>query len=128
VGFLSDAQKAAIRAAVTTPSVEGEALADVYRNPAAADGKTGARVLTTVGIPIRIRPAGQDDSNLKLIPLANPVNAARVAHVGKVAVGVDIRNGDELRIGMAKYLVEGVGIFTNARLAALSEIKGRVSS
>jgi hypothetical protein len=127
VAFLSDAQKAAIRTAVVAPSLEDEALADLYRSPVASDGKTGTRALTTVGIPIRIRPAGQDDSNLKLIPLANPVNAARVAHVGKVAVGTDIRNGDELRVGTAKYLVEGVGSFTNARLAALSEIKGRVS-
>lgn len=125
MGFLSNAQKAAIRAAVVAPSVEGEALADVYRSPAAADGKTGARMLELIGMRIRIRPAGQDDSNLKLIPIAHPVNAARVAHVGKVAVGTDIRHGDELRVGTAKYLVEGVGTFTNARLAALSEVKGQ---
>jgi hypothetical protein len=108
-----------------SPSIEDEALADLYRNPAESGGKTGARVDTSTDIPIRIRPAGQDDSNLKLIPIANPVNASRVAHVGKVAIGVDIRSGDELRVGTTRYLVEGVGTFTNARLAALSEIKGQ---
>jgi sorbitol-specific phosphotransferase system component IIA len=42
----------------------------------------------------------------------------------KVAVDADVKNGDELRIDGGRYLVEGVGTFTNARLAALSEIKG----
>lgn len=125
MGTLTEAQKVIIRGAVVAPSLEDEALADVYRSPAAAEGKTGVRKLELVGVPIRIRPAGQDDSNLKLIPIAHPVNAARVAHVGKVAVGTDIRHGDELRVGTAKYLVEGVGTFTNARLAALSEVKGQ---
>jgi len=124
VGFLSDAQNAAIRAAVVAPSVEDETLADLWRSPPDAGGKTGARVLTTDGIPIRIRPAGKDDSNLKLIPLANPMNAARVTLIGKVGAGTDIRNGDELRVGATKYLVEGKGVFTNAILVALSEIKG----
>lgn len=120
MGFLSTSQKAAIRTAIQTD----ETTADLYRSPAESGGKTGARTLETEDIPIRIRPAGEDDSNLKAIPLANPLNAARVKHVGKVAVDADVRNGDELRISGTRYLVEGVGTFTNARLAALSEIKG----
>src|SRR5580765_1753828 len=121
MAFLSETQKAAIVAAVKTD----ETTAALYRNPAEAGGKTGARTLYTAALPIRIRPAGQDDSNMKLIPLANPLNAARVGHIGKVAVDADVRNGDELRIGSTRYLVEGVGTFTNARLCALSEIKGQ---
>lgn len=120
MGFLSSAQKEAIRTAIDTD----ETLADLWRNPVAADGKTGARVLTTEDIPIRLRPAGKDDSNLLLIPLANPLNAARVTLIGKVAVDADIQNGDELRVNATRYLVEGRGTFTNARLVALSEIKG----
>jgi hypothetical protein len=58
---------------------------------------------TGTNIAIRVRPAGQDDSNMKLIPLANPLNAARVGHMGKVAVDADVRNGDELRIGTTRY-------------------------
>jgi hypothetical protein len=96
----------------------------LWRNPSAAAGKTGARVDTETDIPIRVRPVGQDDSNLKMIPLANPVNIARVKHISKVAIDADVRNGDELRIDGARYLVEGVGSFTNAQLCALSEIKG----
>jgi hypothetical protein len=120
MGFLSSAQKAAITTAITTD----ETTADLWRNPPESNNRTSARVDTGTNIPIRLRPAGRDDSNLKLIPLANPLNAARVTLIGKVAVSADVRNGDELRIGIARYLVEGVGTFTNARLAALSEIKG----
>lgn len=120
MGFLSTAQKAAIRAALQTD----EATADLWRNPSAANSKTAARVDTGTNIPIRVRPVGQDDSNLKQIPLANPLNIARVSRMGKVAVDADVRNGDELRVSGVRYLVEGVGTFTNARLLALSEIKG----
>lgn len=120
MAFLSSVQKAAITAAIST----AETTADLWRSPAESGGRTTARVDTGTNIAIRVRPAGQDDSNMKLIPLANPLNAARVGHMGKVAVGADVRNGDELRIGTTRYLVDGVGTFTNARLLALSEVKG----
>jgi hypothetical protein len=120
MSFLSAGQQAAIQTAVQTD----ETTASLYRSPAASGGKTGARTLHTSSIAIRVRPAGKDDSNFSQIPLANPVNVARVNHLGKVAVDADVRNGDELRIGTTRYLVEGVGTFTNARLLALSEIKG----
>lgn len=120
MGFLSERQKEAIRFAIQT----NETTADLWRSPSASAGRTGPRTDTGTDIPIRIRPVGQDDSNLKMIPLANPVNAARVAHIGKVAVDADIQSGDELRSGGKRYQVEGVGTFTNARLVALSEIKG----
>lgn len=119
MSFLSTDQKSAIRILIVTD----EAIADLWRNPSESGGRTAARVDTGTNIPIRLRPPGKDDSNLKLIPLANPVNAARVTQVGKVAVDADVRNGDELRVGSTRYLVEGVGTFTNARLCALSEIK-----
>src|SRR5258706_5437151 len=120
MAFLNSAQKAAIVAAVTTD----ETTAALYRNPAEVSGKTGARTLYTAALPICVRPAGQDDSNMKLIPLANPLNAARVGHICQVAVDADIQNGDELQVNGKRYLVEGRGTFTNARLVALSEIKG----
>ncbi len=120
MAFLSTAQNAAIRDAIATD----ETTADLWRSPGESGGKTGARVLTTAGLPIRIRPAGQDDSNMKMIPIATPLNAARVGHVGKVNVDADVRAGDELRVSGRRYLVEGRGTFTNARLVALSEIKG----
>lgn len=120
MAFLSEAQKAAIVATIDTD----ETTADLWRNPAASGGKTGARTDTGVDIPIRIRPAGQDDSNMRLVPLANPINAANIVQMGKVAVDADVRNGDELRMADGrKFLVEGRGTFTNARLIALSEIK-----
>ena len=120
MGFLSTEQKSAIRTAIQTD----ETTADLWRSPAESGGKTGARTDTGTNIPIRFRPTSQDDSALKMIPLANPLNAARVALIGKIAVDADVRNGDELRSGGKRYLVEGVGTFTNARLCALSEIKG----
>jgi hypothetical protein len=120
MGFLSSAQQSAIRGAIQTD----ETTADLWRNPSEAGGKVSARTDTGTNLAIRIRPVGQDDSNLKLIPLAVPANAARVGHIGKLAVDADIEHGDELRIAGTRYLVEGVGTFTNATLAALSEIKG----
>jgi hypothetical protein len=120
MGFLSSAQQSAIRGAIQTD----ETTADLWRNPSEAGGKVSARTDTGTNLSIRIRPVGQDDSNLKLITIPNPVSAARVAHLGKLAVDADIQTGDELRIAGVRYLVEGVGTFTNARLVALSEIKG----
>lgn len=120
MAFLSSAQKAAITTAIQTD----ETTADLWRNPSESGGKTAARTDTGTDIPGRLRPPGQDDSNLKMIPLANPLNAARVAMIYKVAVDADVEDGDELRIAGARYLVEGVGTFTNARYVALSKIKG----
>ena len=118
---LSAADNAAIRATVGGPSIDGEQVVDLYRSPAAVNGKTGAPVLHTAAIPMRIRPAGD---NPKLIARAQPVNAATVSHLGKAAKGADLRYGDELRDGTKRYKVEGVGTWTNAILVALSEIKG----
>jgi hypothetical protein len=104
--------------------VSEQTAADLYRSPAAVAGKTGARTLTTEAIPIILRPTGKDDGNIRLIPLANPLNAARVGHIGKMAVTIDVRSGDELRIDDTRYLVEGVGAWSTMILVALSEIKG----
>lgn len=120
MGFLSNTQKTAFTTAIRTD----ETTAELWRNPPASGGRTGARQLEIKALPIRVRPAGQDDSNFKLIPLTNPLNAARVANVGRVAVDADIRYSDELRIDGVRYLVEGTGTFSNAQLIALSEIKG----
>jgi len=118
MAFLTSSQRQAITAAVDTD----ETTADLYRNPAAVSGgKVGGRVDTGTDIPIRIRPADEDDSNFKLIPLAQPLNSARQYFVGKVALSADVRPGtDELRVGSVRYQVEGVGAFTNAKLLALS--------
>ena len=118
---LSAADNAAIRATVGDPSIEGEQVVDLWRSPAAVNGKTGAPVLHTAAIPMRIRPAGD---NPKLIARAQPLNAATVSHLGKAAVESDLRYGDELRDGTRRYKVEGVGKWTNAVLVSLSEIKG----
>ena len=118
---LSTAENADIVAQVSDPSIDGEQVVDLYRSPASVNGKTGAPVLHTAGIPMRIRPAGD---NPKLIARAQPVNAATVSHLGKAAVDTDLRYGDELRDGSRRYKVEGVGVWTNAVLVALSEIRG----
>lgn len=106
-----------MRAAIDTDEV----TADLWRSPVPAGNKIGPRTDTGIDIPIRIRPGGEDDSNFKLIPLAQPLNSARQYFVGKVALGADVRPGtDELRVGSTRYQVEGVGTFTNAKLLALS--------
>ena len=119
--ILSTAENADIVAQVSDPSITGEQVVDLWRSPAAVGNKTGAPVLHTAAIPMRIRPAGD---NPKLIARAQPVNAATVWHLGKAAVETDLRYGDELRDGAKRYKVEGVGKWTNAVLVALSEIKG----
>ena len=120
---LSAAENDDIVAQVSGPSIDGEQVVDLYRSPAAVGNKTGAPVLHTAAIPMRIRPAG-DQLRVKLIARAQPVNAATVSHLGKAAKGADLRYGDELRDGTKRYKVEGVGVWTNAVLVALSEIKG----
>ena len=119
--ILSTAENADIVAQVSDPSITGEQVVDLWRSPAAVGNKTGAPVLHTAAIPMRIRPAGD---NPKLIVRAQPVNAVTVSHLGKAAVDTDLRYGDELRDGTKRYKVEGVGVWTNAVLVSLSEIKG----
>lgn len=117
MAFLTTNQRAAITTAVDTDEV----TADLWRSPAMAAGKVGARVDTGTNIPVRIRPGGEDDSNFRRIPLAQPLNSTRQYFVGKVALSADVRAGtDELRVGTTRYQVEGVGAFTNAKLLALS--------
>ncbi len=117
MAFLTSNQRAAITTAVDTDEV----TADLWRSPAMAAGKVGARVDTGTNIPVRIRPGGEDDSNFQRIPLAQPLNSTRQYFVGKVALDADVRPGtDELRVGTTRYQVEGVGAFTNAKLLALS--------
>lgn len=117
MAFLTSNQRAAITTAVDTDEV----TADLWRSPAMAAGKVGARVDTGTNIPVRIRPGGEDDSNFQRIPLAQPLNSTRQYFVGKVALSADVRAGtDELRVGTTRYQVEGVGAFTNAKLLALS--------
>ena len=117
MAFLTTSQRQAIVTAVDTDEV----TADLWRSPTISGGKVGARVDTGTNIPIRIRPAGEGDSNFKRVPLAQPMNSTRQYYIGKVAADADIRQGtDELRVGSIRYQVEGVGTFTNARLLALS--------
>lgn len=118
--LLTDAQRQQVRANVSAPSIAGESTMDLYRNPAEAGGKIGAATLQASAIPLRLRPAGD---NPKLVALAQPVNAARVEYLGKVAVGTDVQIGDEARIAGQRYRVEGVGAWSNATLIALSLIK-----
>lgn len=118
--ILTDREKQTVRANVSAPSIAGESTMDLYRSPAEVNGKTGAATLLTSGVALRLRPAGD---NPKLIALAQPVNAARVEFLGKVAVGTDVAVGDEGRIGALRYRVEGVGVWSNATLIALSLIK-----
>lgn len=120
---LTAAERAELVAQVHVPSIAGESTADLYRNPAAAGGKVGAATLTTSAIPIRVRPVSQDPRMQRLIALAQPLSTTRVSHLGKVAAGTDMRVGDELRISTARYRIEGVGVWENATLLALSEIR-----
>lgn len=117
---LSAEQRAAVVAEVSAPSIAGEQSMDLYRSPAEAGGKIGAAQLQTSAIPVRLRPAGD---NPKLVALAQPLNAARVEYVGKVAAGTDVQLGDEGRIAGQRYRIEGVGAWSNATLIALSQIK-----
>jgi len=118
VAFLTSSQRTAIRSAIDTDEVE----ADLWRSPVpGGNNKIGPRTDTGMNVWVRIRPGGEDDSNFKLIPLSQPLNSARQYFVGKVALEADVRPGtDELRVGGTRYLVEGVGTFTNAKLIALS--------
>jgi hypothetical protein len=120
VPTLTTAENAALRSNVSDPSIAGEQTVDVYRNPAAVGGTTGRPVLTYGDQPCRIRPAGDAP---KQLARSGAVAGARVSHVGKMSRGADVLYGDEWRQGATKYKVVGVGVSTNAVLAALDQIK-----
>ena len=117
---LSAADNAALRAIVSAPSIAGEQTVNVWRNPAAIGAATGKPQLTYADQSCRIRPAGDAP---KLLAKAGAVAGVRVSHVGKMALGSDVRYGDEHRLGTTRYKVGGVGVWTNAVLYALDLIK-----
>jgi hypothetical protein len=98
---------------------------DIYRSPAEAGGKVGARTLVSSGVSGWRRPATEDPRMAKLMPILNtPVARARISFILKLGAGVDIRVGDQWRESGVSYAVEGVAAFHTATLCALSEIKG----
>ena len=117
---LSTADNAALRATVSDPSIAGEQTVNVWRNPAAVAGTAGKPVLTYTDQACRIRPAGDAP---KLIAKTGAAAGVRVSHVGKMVQGADVRYGDEWREGSTRYKVVGVGVWTNAVLVALDQIK-----
>ena len=96
----------------------------IYRSPAEAGGKVGARTLVAANVSGWRRPATEDPRMARLMPIVNPVARARVTFILKVAAGTDIRIGDQWRESGVSYVVEGIAAFHTATLCALSEIKG----
>ena len=117
---LSTAENAALRATVSDPSITDEQTVNVWRNPAAVAGTAGKPALTYADQACRIRPAGDAP---KLIAKTGAAAGVRVSHIGKMAHGADVLFGDEWRQGTTKYKVVGVGVWTNAVLVALDQIK-----
>lgn len=112
-----------MRAAVSDPSIADEQTVNVWRNPPAVGASAGKPVLTYADQPCRIRPASNDPRMERLIAKSGAVAGVRVSHVGKMAQDADVRYGDEWREGTTKYKVVGVGVWTNAVLVALDQIK-----
>ena len=117
---LSTGDNAALRALVSAPSIAGEQTVNVWRNPPAVGASTGKPQLEYEDQPCRIRPAGDAP---KLVAKTGAAAGVRVSHVGKMAAGSDVLFGDEWREGTTKYKVVGVGVWTNAVLVALDQIK-----
>ncbi len=98
---------------------------DIYRSPAEASGKVGARTLVASAVSGQRRPATEDPRMARLMPaVSTPLARSRVTHILKVATTVDIRIGDQWREDGVAYNVEGVARFHTGILCALTEIKG----
>jgi hypothetical protein len=121
--LLDAAQRDALRTEVHEPSITDEQVVDVYRNPVVSGGKTGAPVLFQADMATRIRPVGQAASMTRLLQQTFPLGTARISHLGKVAIDEDVQQGDEWKQGARRYKVTGVGVWQNAILVSLEEVK-----
>jgi len=92
--------------------------ADVWRNPAASSGMTGAPLLHHADIRVRI--ATPDAAGLQLLA---DLGAQRANMIGRAAWNADILEGDELHIGSVIYQVERVARAADKTLLALWEVR-----
>ncbi len=77
----------------------------VWRNPAPTGGRTAGLTEVLTAIPASIVP-GDLDGEQVTAPLG--LAGDRGDHVGYLRYGTDVRPGDELRHGAARYKVESV--------------------
>lgn len=94
-------------------------LCDIYRSAAPIGGKTSAAVLYLAAVPCHIAaPAGA----AALQALAD-LGGARAGFFGELPWDVDVREGDQLRVGDVVYLVERAADFADMTLCAVSEVR-----
>lgn len=92
---------------------------DIYRSAPPSGGKTSAAVLFLADVPCHIAaPAGA----AALQALAD-LGGARSSFFGELPWNVDVREGDQLRVGDAVYLVERASDFADMTLCAVSEVR-----
>jgi hypothetical protein len=126
MSLLNARQQAILRTKVYARTIADEQVVDVYRNPEVSGGKTGAPVLFKSGMATRIRPTGQAASMTRLLQQTLPLSTARISHLGEVAIDEDVQQGDEWKQGVRRYKVTGVGVWLDAILVSLEEVKQQV--
>lgn len=95
----------------------------IWRSPTSSGGKVGAmaQVATALG---RLWPKTDARGLAPHLVIAVPeIAAARVDAFVTFPNTVDVRIGDELRIGGARYKVDGSGLWTTTRVCTLDEVR-----
>lgn len=117
MALLTDTHKAIMR------SVQARALtasADIWRSPAPGVGRVGASTQIAAAAPCQIWPATSNNTAVHKFLALPEIAAARASHLAFFLDDIDIRAGDELRHGTARYKIEQVATMTTMRAAALS--------
>ena len=92
--------------------------ADVWRNPAADNGRRAAPELYQSGILLRL--ATPSASSLQLL---QDLGAEKADRVARAMWDADIKEGDELHVGETVYQVERVAKAADKTLLAVWEVK-----
>ena len=114
--ILSAAQLAYIR------SIKADNYTDtvaIYRSPSASGGKVGALALVMSSAACRIWEAAKAPRLIASLP---EIAAARAEKIAFFPDSVDVRRGDELRVGTVRYKVSGLGVWQTTRAAALEKV------
>jgi hypothetical protein len=118
--MLTNLQRAAMRVVQAQGLTE---LASIWRAPAATSGKIAPLVQVAADVACRRWPAAQGTPRAAAILAAFvDLAATRIDAIVIFLDTVDVRTGDEVRIGSTRYVVERSAQWTTIRACAVREI------
>jgi hypothetical protein len=122
---VSSQDLARLRADITSTFESGVELVSIHRPAEVVGNKRDAEPVEVAReVAMKLWPAVGAGTQELLKTIPNTAGA-RIDMVGSVAYSVDIRHGDQVRLGTRKLYVVGLGRWNASTSLALSEVRPR---